>query len=122
VKNWTKAFVGGIYLGAILYSGFRWYQGFRKIRNLHLTNQDLNYTNRSPEDLVSDHLIDLNAAEPEQIAELGISVESLERLLENRPYRNKLELVSRMILSQDEYSTIKDRVAVAEAGEAVKIA
>lgn len=79
-------------------------------------------TTASAEELVSQHLIDLNAAGAEQIAELGMSAESLERLLENRPYRNKLELVSRMVLSQDEYSAIKDRVSVAGAREPVKIA
>jgi hypothetical protein len=38
------------------------------------------------------------------------------------PYRNKLELVSRMILAQDEYSAIKDKMSVAEADKPVKIA
>jgi hypothetical protein len=73
-------------------------------------------------DLVSEHLIDLNGASPEQLRELGLSAESLERLMENRPYRNKLELVSRMILPQGEYSAIKDRVSVAAARDPVKIA
>jgi hypothetical protein len=109
-------------VGAILYGTWRWYRGLRRIRNFHLTNEDLNYSDRSAEELVSQHLIDLNAAGAEQIAELGMSAEALERLLENRPYRNKLELVSRMVLSQDEYSAIKDKVSVAEAREPVKIA
>jgi hypothetical protein len=122
VKRSTRAVVGGICLGTILYYSWRWYQGLRRIRNFHLTNEDLNYSDRSAEELVSQHLIDLNGASVEQIGELGISTESLERLLENRPYRNKLELVSRMVLSQDEYSAIKDKVSVAEAREPVKIA
>jgi hypothetical protein len=122
VKRSTGAVVGGICVGAALYYGWRWYQGLRRIRNFHLTNEDLNYSDRSAEELVSQHLIDLNDASAEQIGQLGISAESLERLLENRPYRNKLELVSRMVISQDEYSAIKDKVSVAEAGEAVKIA
>jgi hypothetical protein len=29
---------------------------------------------------------------------------------DERPYRNKLELVSRMVISQDGYSAIKDKV------------
>jgi hypothetical protein len=122
VKRSTRAVVGGICLGTILYYSWRWYQGLRRIRNFHLTNEDLNYSDRSAEELVSQHLIDLNGASVEQIGELGISTESLERLLENRPYRNKLELLSRMVLSQDEYSAIKNKVSVAEAGESVKIA
>jgi hypothetical protein len=43
-------------------------------------------------------------------------------LIENRPYRTKLELVSRMVLSPEEYAAIKGRVSVAEANEPVKIA
>lgn len=122
VKRLTGAVVVGVCLGPVLYYTWRWYQGLRRIRNLHLMNQDLNYADRSPEELVSQRLLDLNSAGPEEIADLGMSSESLERLLENRPYRNKLELVSRMVLSEDEYSAIKDRVSVAEAREPVKIA
>ena len=122
MKRSTRAVVGGICFGTILYYSWRWYQGLSRIRNFHLTNEDLNYSDRSAEELVSQHLIDLNGASVAQIGELGISAESLARLLENRPYRNKLELLSRMVLSQDEYSAIKDKVSVAEAGESVKIA
>lgn len=109
-------------MGAILFYSWRWYWGLRRIRNLHLTNEDLDYSDRTAEELVSQHLIDLNGASVEQMRGLGISVESLGRLLENRPYRNKLELVSRMVLSQEEYSAIKDKVSIAEAGEPVKTA
>ena len=122
MKRSTRAVIGGIFLGTIPYYSWRWYQGMRRIRNFHLTNEDLNYSDRSAEELVSQHLIDLNAADAEKIAELGMSPESLERLLENRPYRNKLELVSRMVLSQGEYAAIKDKVSVAAARQPVKIA
>jgi hypothetical protein len=122
VKRSTQAVVVGICLGSVLYYSWRWYRGLCRIRDFHLTNQDLNYADRSAEELASQHLTDLNTADAEQIAALGISAESLERLLENRPYRNKLELVSRMILSQTEYSSIKDRVSVAQAREPVKMA
>jgi hypothetical protein len=122
MRRSTRAVVGGICLGAILYYSWRWYQRLPRIPALHLRNEDLNYSDRSPEDLLSRHLIDLNAAGAEQIAALEISAESLDRLLENRPYRNKLELLSRMVLSQDEYSAIKDKVSVALAREPFKIA
>jgi hypothetical protein len=122
MKRSIKAVVGGICFGTIFYYGLRWYRGHRRILDCHLTNEDLKYSNRSSEELVSARLIDLNAASVEQIRELGISAESAERLLENRPYRNKLELVSRMVFSQEEYSAIKDKVSVAEARESVKIA
>jgi hypothetical protein len=122
VKRSTKAIIGGFCLGTMLLCGWHWYYGRRRIRNFHLTNDDLSYSDRSAEELVSEHLLDLNSASADQLAGLGLSAETLERLIENRPYRNKLELVSRMILSQDEYATIKDRVSLAEANEPVKIA
>jgi len=111
----------GIGLGTILFYGWRWYAGQRRIRDFHLSTQDLNYSNQSPEELLSHHLLDLNTASLEEIAGLGISGESAERLLQNRPYPSKLDLISRMVLSQVEYESIKDRVSVAEAREPVKI-
>jgi hypothetical protein len=121
VTRSSKAVLGGICLGTILYYSWNWYRGRRRIRSFHLTNKDLNYSDRSPAELISEHLLDLNSADAGQIAELEVSAESLARLLDNRPYRNKLELVSRMILSQDEYAEIKDRVSVSNASEPVKI-
>jgi len=122
VKRSTKAIIGGFCLGTILLYGWRWYYGRHRIRNFHLTNDDLNYSDRSAEELVSQHLIDLNSANADQLPELGLSAEAQERLIENRPYRTKLELVSRMVLSPEEYAAIKGRVSVAEANEPVKIA
>jgi hypothetical protein len=121
VKRSVWAVVGGICLGTALFYGWRRYQGLRRIRNFHFTSEDFNYPNVSSEELAAQHLIDLNAATPDQLLDLEIAGASLEKLLQNRPYRNKLELVSRMVLSPDEYSSIKDRVSVAEANEAVKI-
>jgi hypothetical protein len=122
MKRSRKAIIGGFCLGAILLYGWRWYYGRQRIRNFHLTNDDLTYSDRSAEELLSEHLIDLNSAGADQLAALGLSGESQERLIENRPYRSKLDLVSRMILSQAEYAAIKDGVSVAEANEPVKIA
>jgi hypothetical protein len=122
VKRFTTAVIGGFCLGITLLYGWRWYYGRRRIRTFHLTNDDLNYSDRTAEELVSEHLIDLNSASADQLKELGLSAEIQDRLHENRPYRSKLELVSRMILSPEEYAAIKDRVSVAEANEPVKIA
>ncbi len=122
MKRSTKAIISGFCLGTFLLYGWRWYYGRRRIRNFHLTTDDLNYSDRSAEELVSEHLIDLNSASTDQLIGLGLSAATQEHLIENRPYRSKLELVSRMILSQNEYDTIKHSVAVAEANEAIKIA
>jgi hypothetical protein len=90
VKRSTTAIIGGFCLGTILLYGWRWYYGRRRIRNFHLTNDDLSYSDRSAEELVSEHLIDLNSASADQLAGLGLSGESQERLIDNRPYRSKL--------------------------------
>jgi hypothetical protein len=122
VTRSTKAVIGGFCLGITLLYGWRWYYGHRRIRTFHLTNDDLNYSDRTAEELVFEHLIDLNSASGDQLTELGLSPETQEHLSENRPYRTKLELVSRMVLSPNEYAAIKDRVSVAEANDPVKIA
>jgi hypothetical protein len=57
VKRSAGAVVGGICLGTILFYSWRWYQGLRRMRNFHLTNEDFNYSDRSAEELVSQHLI-----------------------------------------------------------------
>jgi hypothetical protein len=118
----TEAIIAGFRLGAILIYGWRWYFVRRRIRNFHLTKEDLNFPYRSAEEIVSEHLIDLNTTKADQLMKLGLSTETQEPLIDNRPYRNQLELISRMVLSQDEYTAIKDRVSVAEANESVKIA
>ena len=66
--------------------------------------------------------IDLNQAHPEQLLQLGLNSESVDRLIENRPYRNKLELLSRIVVTVDVYELIKDNVSVKNADEPVKVA
>lgn len=66
--------------------------------------------------------LDLNQADPEQLRQLGLNSESVGRLVENRPYRNKMELLSRIVVTENEYDLIKDRISVHNASEPVKIA
>jgi LPXTG-motif cell wall-anchored protein len=66
--------------------------------------------------------VDLNSAGSEQLSQLGLDGDSVTRIVENRPYRNKLELVSRIIVPEDVYGMIKDRIVVNGAGEPVKVA
>lgn len=67
-------------------------------------------------------LVDLNLSSAEELHGLGLEADTVERIVENRPYRSKLELVSRVMLPNDVYSGIKDRVGVAASDEPVKIA
>jgi hypothetical protein len=68
-------------------------------------------------------LVDINSATREQLMSLGI-IESatLDRLLENRPYRHKLDLVARMVVPQDIYDQIKGEIVVRKAEEPIKVA
>ncbi len=66
--------------------------------------------------------VDLNRASVEQLESLGLDRSIVERIIENRPYRSRLELVSRVMLPNDVFESIKDRVSIAHAGEPVKVA
>lgn len=67
-------------------------------------------------------LVDLNLSSTEDLCSLGLEHDTAERIVENRPYRSKLELVSRVMLPNDVYAAIKNRVGVSSANEPVKIA
>lgn len=66
--------------------------------------------------------IDLNSASEDQLRGAGIEDQYIERILEHRPYRNKLDLVSQMVLPGDVYERIKHSVRVARSDESVKVA
>jgi hypothetical protein len=93
-----------------------------RLANLHLTTEDLDCPDLSAKDLASNHLIDLNNTDSEHLKGLGLDPESVDRLIENRPYRNKMELVSRMILTDAMYASIKERIGVSDARESFKVA
>ena len=60
-------------------------------------------------------VLDLNEATEEELQELsGIGPALSVRIVENRPYRNKLELVSRMVIPEATYERIKDQIAVSD--------
>ena len=55
--------------------------------------------------------LDVNSASKEQLQSLpGMSTEGAERIIESRPYGSASELVSRRVISQQEYDKIKDQV------------
>jgi hypothetical protein len=55
---------------------------------------------------------DLNHAERAELEKLDLEPVAIDRIMENRPYRNKLELISRMVLPNDLYSRIRHRIGV----------
>ena len=118
----TVLFFTGISLAAGYFFWRRFASSTSRRRIPQLRSDDLYYSHLSPDELTSRHLIDLNEADEAQLHTLGLDPDSLQRLLENRPYRSKLELVSRMILPEDAYATIKNKIGVARGNEPVKTA
>jgi competence protein ComEA len=60
-----------------------------------------------------DKLVDLNQASKEQIQTLpGITQHQAERIIAERPYKDPEQLVSRRILSPQQYDELKDKVVV----------
>lgn len=57
--------------------------------------------------------VDLNKATKDDLTSLpGVTAQKADRIIAERPYANAHQLVSRRVLSEDEYSQIQDRVVV----------
>jgi DNA uptake protein ComE-like DNA-binding protein len=54
--------------------------------------------------------LDINTASEAEIVAVGIEKTAAKKIVENRPYRNKTELVSKMLLSRDQYDKVKDAI------------
>jgi hypothetical protein len=65
---------------------------------------------------------DLNQCSVGDLRSLGLDEGTAEKILESRPYRSKLELVSRVMLPNDVYVGVKDRVSVANSNDPVMVA
>jgi len=65
------------------------------------------------EGLTSKHSVDLNKGSKDDLASLpGINSERAERIIAERPYASTRQLVTRHVLSEDEYTQVRDRVTV----------
>lgn len=53
-------------------------------------------------------IIDINSAPEADIAAVGIDKAIAKKIVEGRPYRNKRDLLTRQLLSPDEYNKVKD--------------
>ena len=67
-------------------------------------------------------LLDLNQCSMEDLRGLGLEESTIERIVESRPYRSKLELVSRVMLPNPIYEGVKNRVSITNSNEPVKVA
>jgi len=54
--------------------------------------------------------LDINTASEEEIVAVGLDRATAKKLVESRPYRNKTELVSRKVLTRDQYNKVKDAI------------
>ena len=65
------------------------------------------------EGLSSKRSLDLNKASKDDLASLpGITAQKADRIIAERPYANTHQLVTRHVVSEDEYAQIQDRVVV----------
>ena len=93
-----------------------------QINNVQINSGDLDFQQLSREEVVSEHLLDLNSATRDELTGLGLSPEMVDRVIEGRPYRSKLDLVSRMVMPEATYAEIRDKIAASEARNPVKVA
>ena len=65
------------------------------------------------EGLSNKRSVDLNKASKDDLAALpGVSAKQADRIIAERPYATTRQLVTRHILSEDEYAQVQDRVVV----------
>ena len=55
-------------------------------------------------------IVDINSAPLEEIEEVVLNEDLAQRIIDNRPYANKRQLVSRQLMSLEDYDEIKDRI------------
>jgi DNA uptake protein ComE-like DNA-binding protein len=61
-------------------------------------------------------LLDLNSASDKQLARLaGLPAELVERIIENRPYMTKIDLIGRRIIPDETYARIKHSIKAEHA-------
>jgi DNA uptake protein ComE-like DNA-binding protein len=61
--------------------------------------------------------VDLNTASKEELVGAGLTRQQSERVIAHRPYENSRELMTRHILSEDEYKQIEPHLRVGEPAD-----
>jgi DNA uptake protein ComE-like DNA-binding protein len=114
MKKYLTSFLQGLLVAAICALWFERKQALPAAR-----------PERQPETGTTATGLDLNQASVEELLRLpGLNRELVDRIMENRPYRNKLDLISRLVIAQENYEPIKHLVYVPPeaAHEPVKVA
>jgi competence protein ComEA len=55
-------------------------------------------------------IVDINTAAEADIAAIGIEKAIAKKIVDGRPYRNKRDLVTRQLLSQEQYDKVKNQI------------
>jgi DNA uptake protein ComE-like DNA-binding protein len=53
-------------------------------------------------------IVDINSAPEADIVAVGIDKTAAKKIVEGRPYRNKRDLLTRQLLTRDQYEKVKD--------------
>jgi len=79
---------------------------------LSLSAQSIKTLNKEPinKQEMKPKIVDINSASEAEIAGVGIDKAVAKKIVEGRPYRNKRELVSRDLLTSEQYDKLKDRL------------
>jgi DNA uptake protein ComE-like DNA-binding protein len=57
-------------------------------------------------------VININQASPEELMQLlGLDADTVDRIVEHRPYPTKIDLLGRMVVPEEVYNEIKDRIS-----------
>ena len=64
--------------------------------------------------------LDINSATEDEIVAVGIDKAIAKKIVESRPYRNKAELVSRMLLTRAQYDKVKDALVARQPPRTAK--
>lgn len=86
MKRYAVLFLVGLPIGALMYRLLRKGRQTTRAKQIDLDSRDVQYQDLSPADLASQNLTDINNADAAQLRELGLDQQSIERVIENRPY------------------------------------
>ena len=65
---------------------------------------------KTPVRPLNSKIVDINTAAEADIAAIGIDKAIAKKIVDGRPYRNKRDLVTRQLLSQDQYDKVKNQI------------
>jgi DNA uptake protein ComE-like DNA-binding protein len=63
----------------------------------------------------SPSIIDINAAPEAEIVSVGIDRAIAKKIIEGRPWRNKRDLLTKQLLTKDQYEKVKDSLVAKRA-------